>query len=118
MGQIIIGVVIFIIIIIIQAKKARATAQNSVPTPHNENFPFPEFDADEDDDEEEWLGRRVADTKPVEVKQVKLMAEYAAVGTIKSEKIAPKQEFDEFEFDAEKAVIYAEILAPKYKDYE
>lgn len=124
MGQIIIGVIVFIVVIAIQLAKAKQSKEMAVPHGSDEHFPFPE--PDNQDEIDEWLGQSSVELKPqklepLDVAPRKMMGDYAAVTTFKPHEIisyAPKTEYEEFEFDVEKAVIYAEIMAPKYKEWE
>lgn len=137
MTQSILGLIVFAIIVAFQILKAKeAKKAGGKPTPHNENFPFPtlaeeEKEEKEDlDSDEDWLGRRVEGVPvtfkpvPISAPKNKLRGDYAAVSTLPSQKAVKSRsniendQHEVFELDLEKAVIYAEIINPKYKDYE
>lgn len=133
MGKMIVGIVIFIIIVIIQSKKAKQVKEGVPPKHNRENFPFPMPTPQEFED---WIGRSEEEISKPEVvtsgnQQVQhskrkaykmtdeitvngydavspsLKASVAAISTV-------NVEYDDFEFDAEKAIIYSEIMNAKY----
>ncbi|CDN30126.1 hypothetical protein BN938_0019 [Mucinivorans hirudinis] len=111
-------IIIAIVVAIVAERKLRQKHTADMPQGHGENFPFPKRKdiASDDDEKFEWLGKRV-ERKAEEVarKEYSKVKQQAVV-----EKPKQKNEIEEsnFEFDAEKAIIFSEILQPKYREYE
>lgn len=126
--QIMIAAGVFIVILLVQSKNSKAKANRkepSVPRQAQENFPFPTI-LDDQKSIDEWLGRRSQnEDTPIKTtskikKQSQIMGDKMAVSSFPSDINNQKKttrEVEEFEFDAEKAVIYSEILSPKYIEY-
>lgn len=135
-------VAIGIITTINKKGKQAQTAGSGRNGGHGENFPFPKpfpFDnkpsESDDDDDEDWLGRRTVADEVVILEdrnannntpqQQALAREMAKVGSVTANKNAvakanreEEPENEIFEFDARQAIIYSEILQPKFKEYE
>lgn len=132
MTDVIIGVVLLMVAsIVIKVGKNIGKTPNSG---HGENFPFPKTTFDEmseEEEEEDWLGRVkdevvIAEDSKVSansLQQAALAREMAKVVQRPAGKVElgarrkEEAEFEVFDFDAQKAIIYSEIIRPKFMEY-
>lgn len=118
--QLIVAIVIFIVIMVVKSKKiARGVASMDNGEHQGENFPFPkmqgQYGREQEQVEDEW---EYEDMPKLAKAPFPIKGDKMAVKSVPHHPtvVTPNDE-PEFEFDVKKAIIYSEIMQPKFKEY-